>query len=95
LIRYGRDGDRRRGLGDGELDPVAVGDRAAAGGDDDLGGLLRGGDLAQRVGLDHAEPRGAEPGEAEHAQEDGEEEADPSFDQPHAVNRWGLSSSAS
>ena len=68
---------------------------AAAGGDDDLGGLLRGGDLAQRVGLDDAEPRGAEPGEAEHAQEDREEEADPSFDQPHAVNRWGLSSSAS
>ena len=95
LDQVRRDGDRRRGLGDRELDPVAVGDRAAAGGHDDLRGLLGGGGLAQRVGLDDAEPAGAQAGEGEHAQEDREEEADPPLDQPHALSRPALRSVSS
>ena len=93
LDQVRRGGDRHRGLGDGELDPVAVGDRAAAGGDLDLRLLLGRGGLAQRVGAHDAEPAGADAGEGQHAQEDREEEADPPLDQPHGVNpsvrpRW-------
>ena len=89
LDQVRRHGDGRRGLGDGELDPVAVGDRAALGGDGDLRGLLGRGDLAQRVGAHHPEPAGAQAGEREHGEEDREEEADPSFDQPHGALTLG------
>ena len=51
-------GDRLRRLGDGELDAVDVGDRAAPGGDVDVGLLLGRRGALERVGLDDAEPGG-------------------------------------
>ena len=76
-------GDRLRRLRDRELGAVDVGDRAAPGGDDDVGLLLGRGRALERVGLDDAEPAGAGAGEQDHAEEDREEQADAAFDQPH------------
>ena len=82
-VRRGGDGDG--GLGDGQLDAVAVHDRAAAGGDDDVGHLLRGRGAPERVGLDEPEPAGAAAGEQQHGEEDGEEEPDASLDDAHRL----------
>ena len=55
LTRYGVADDVVGGLGDRELDAVAVGDRAAPRGDDLGGDLLGGGGLGERVALDRAD----------------------------------------
>jgi hypothetical protein len=72
-----------RRLGDSELGPVHVGDRAAARGDDDVGLLLGRGGLFERVRAHDAQPAGAGAGQEEHAEEDREEQADAPLDQPH------------
>ena len=56
LIRYGVAATLIAGWETASSIAVAVGDRAAAGGDGDAWLLLRGGGLAQRAGLDDAEP---------------------------------------
>ena len=61
-VRRGR--DRLRGLGDRQLDAVRVADRAAAGGDDDVGLLLGGRGGLERVRPHDAEPAGAGAGRA-------------------------------
>ena len=58
LDQVRRRGDRHRRLRDRELGAIAVDDRAAAGGDDDVGLLLGRGGLLERAGLDDAEPGG-------------------------------------
>ena len=78
-----RGGDRLRRLGDRQLGPVDVGDRAARRGDDDVGLLLRRRGALERVGLDDAEPAGPRARQQDHAEEDREEQADAPLDQPH------------
>ena len=67
-------------LGDRELEAVAVGDRAAAGGDVDLLDLLGDGLAAQVVALDRAEPGAAQHRPRQEQQEEREEEGDPALD---------------
>ena len=59
LTRYGVAAIVGRGLGDGELDAVAIGDRAAPRRDVELVDLLGGGGALQATSLDAAEPQGA------------------------------------
>ena len=70
-------------LGHGKLDSVAVEDHPAPGGDLEILDLLLERPLAQRVGLDGADPDGSQRGGAEQEQEEGEQEPDPALDQPH------------
>ena len=83
LDEVGRGRDVVGGLGDGELDPVAVGDRAARGGQRERLGLLRGRRAGEAVAADDAEPGGARAGEDEEGQERGEEQPDAALDDRH------------
>ncbi len=89
-----RDEIRRRrdvggGLGDGELEAVAVGDRAAPRRHVDLVDLLRRGGALQRRGLDAAEPQRAPAGQHEQSEEDREQQADAALRQTHCMtSRW-------
>ena len=70
VVDHDRVGEHRdRVLRDGELDPVAVGDRAAAGIHGDVLDLLRDRPVGQVTGADRAEPGCAQGGEAEQDQE--------------------------
>jgi len=60
--------DGQRVLGHRQLDPVAIEDRAAPGGNGQVLDLLAHGPLGQRPGLDRAEPGSAQGGEREQDQ---------------------------
>ncbi len=83
LDQVRRGGDAHRRQGDRQLLARAVGDRAAAGGDDDLRLLLGRGGAAQGVGLDDAEPHGPGGRERQPDEEEGEDESDAALDQAH------------
>ena len=78
---------RDRVLGDRELDPVAVDDRAAPGVDREILDLLGDRALRQRARLDRAEPGGAQGGQAEQEQEEREQQADAPLDEL-AAGAW-------
>ena len=78
--QVGRGGDAGRRLADGQLLAVAVEDRAAPRGHVDGRLLLGGGDAAQRVGPDDAEPRGLAAGARQGDEKEREDQTDAALD---------------
>ena len=81
-VRRGR--DVLRGLGDGELDAVAVGDRAALGGHGFGGQLLRARRPAERRALERSEVQGSRRREHQQREEGREDQTHPALDDRHA-----------